>query len=246
MSFARLFRRRRTPKAHAPRARLFLEPLEARDLLSAYLVDRLTDVNPTSGGEGSDLTGDLRYAMTNAQSGDDITFSVTGTINPAAFLPNLTQNVSIDGPGANQLTVNAAFRVFSGATVTLSGLSIGGGTYNAGTLTLSNDTVSGGQGTHGSDGGGDGGGLYNATSGTLTVNSSTISGNTAHQDQYSGGGDGGGIYNAGTLTLTNSTVADNYAFMGGGIFNVGTVTLNDDTLAQNKSTLGGGAEEAAR
>jgi hypothetical protein len=89
---------------------------------------------------------------------------------------------------------------------------------------------------HGHDGGGDGGGIYNT--GTLTVNSCTISGNFAVQDQYSGGGRGGGIFNSGTLTLNNSTVAGNSAFRGGGIYNLGTVTLNNDTISGNSGAEG--------
>ena len=46
-----------------------------------------------------------------------------------------------------------------------------------------------------------GGGIYN--SGTLTLNGSTLSGNSAQE--------GGGIGNRGTLTLVNSTLSANDA-----------------------------------
>ena len=45
-----------------------------------------------------------------------------------------------------------------------------------------------------------GGGIYNAAGGNLTVTNSTIAGNDATNR------DGGGIYNAGTVTVINSTV----------------------------------------
>ena len=48
----------------------------------------------------------------------------------------------------------------------------------------------------------DGGGIYNT--GTLTVQNSTLSGNTT-----GGNGSGGGIYNTGTLTVQNSTLSGN-------------------------------------
>src|SRR5262249_52693710 len=77
-----------------------LEGLETRNLLSTYLVDHLAD-----DGVGMGLNGSLRYAITHAVDGDTITFGVTGTINLNSALPNLTHNISINGPGANLLTV---------------------------------------------------------------------------------------------------------------------------------------------
>jgi hypothetical protein len=65
--------------------------------------------------------------------------------------------------------------------------------------------------------------------GTLTVTSSTLSGNSAVYD-------GGGIYNYGTLTLTDSTLSGNSAtvYGGGGIYNsFGPVTTKNVVLAGN-------------
>ena len=166
--------------------------------------------------------GSLRQALTdaNAQNGDDvITVTATGTINLQSALPDLMSNITINGPGANLLTVRREsggdYRIFtisSGATVAISGLTIsngrgyliqtngplpqvskGAGIYNSGTLTLSHCVVSGNSG-YGL------GGIYN-DSGTLTVSSSAISGNTDV-----------GIYNySGTLTLNDSTISGNTA-----------------------------------
>jgi hypothetical protein len=131
----------------------------------------------------------------------------------------------------------------------------GGGIFNAGTLTLSNSTVSGNNATN--DGGGidnegtmmltnstvsgnnatiDGGGIYNSSTGTMTITSSTVSENNA-------GDDGGGIRNAGgTLTLVNSTVSGNNAGDGGGgIRNgVATLTLVNSTVSGNNANNDGG------
>ena len=108
--------------------------LEARTLLSTYRVDRLTDR-----GEGSDLAGDLRYCITNAADGDRIQFGVTGIIYLSRALPDLTRSISIDGPGANLLTVSDGpascnCRIFTvgGAAVTISGLTIFGGNVGLG------------------------------------------------------------------------------------------------------------------
>src|SRR5262252_8501470 len=80
-------------------------------------------------------TGSLRQAILDANStpgADTINFSVTGTILLESVLPNLADDVTISGPGANALTVQrdsaaSAFRIFtinSGKTVTISGLTI--------------------------------------------------------------------------------------------------------------------------
>ncbi len=114
----------------------------------------------------------------------------------------------------------------------------GGGIINDGTLTLTQVIVSGNRtadgaingqctaahpdGGCGGGSGGDGAGISNGKTGTLTIASSTITGNATGAgaagdhgppDQSPGtsgsGGNGGGISNAGTLTITNSTIADN-------------------------------------
>src|SRR5262249_20589950 len=97
-------RRRRQQRPASPR--LWLEQLEDRSLLSAVTVDRLTANNPTGGGIGSGTAGDLRWCLVESLiRADTINFSVTGTINLAAGLPTLTRSVSIEGPGADQVTV---------------------------------------------------------------------------------------------------------------------------------------------
>ena len=80
----------------------------------------------------------------------------------------------------------------------------------------------------------DGGGIYNY--GILTLNNSTVSGNTSYN--------GGGILNyyAGNMTLNNSTVSGNTSrgTFGGGIYNFGTLTLNNSTVSGNTGYIGGG------
>ena len=69
--------------------------------------------------------------------------------------------------------------------------------------------------------------------GTMTVDSSTLSGN------YSVGY-GGGIYDSGTATVQNSTLTGNSAFGGGGIDNDSTLTVDNSTLSGNSAVDGGG------
>lgn len=129
----------------------------------------------------------------------------------------------------------------------------GGGIFNNGTLTLTNSTVSGNtaqrwgggilngdsrttgltDSTISSNRAGNGGGIFNV--GTLTLTTSTVSGNTANSG-------GGGIVNAATLMLINSTVSDNTATnsRGGGIENGGTLMLTTSTIFGNTAMEGGG------
>jgi VCBS repeat-containing protein len=81
----------------------------------------------------------------------------------------------------------------------------------------------------------DGAGIYN-NSGTLEVNNSTISGNSASLS-----GTGGGIYNSGTLEVDNSTISGNSAAgAGGGIYNGRTATLKNTIVANNTARFNGG------
>lgn len=130
----------------------------------------------------------------------------------------------------------------SGATLALnncivtgnSANSDAGGIYNAGTLTVTNSTVSNNS-TLGRDAE-YGGGIFNAS--TLIVNNSTISGNAA---QFEGGGIYNHIYS--TATITDSTLSANSAgFAGGGVYarDNSTLTVINSTLSGN-STYDGGA-----
>ena len=119
------------------------------------------------------------------------------------------------------------------------GAALGGGLYvNGSALTISTSAIGSDQAAGGADGaygfdgnGGGGGGLYN--SGTLTVTSSNLSGNTSDS--------GGGIYNdsLGTLTVSRTTVSGNSAGGGGGILNFGTLTVSNSTVSGNSAVDGG-------
>jgi hypothetical protein len=254
-SISHLLRPRRGAAAtgrRGPSRSPVLEPLEGRALLATIPVTSPADAGP----------GTLRAAIEHAdldQNQDTITFapSVTGTITLSTVLPNLTTNMIIAGPGASALSVARSgadgtpdFRIFTvttGVEASISGLTItggrestGGGISNAGTLTLTECTLSG----NSADGSGvvfsgHGGGIYN--SGTLTLTDCTLSSNSASGLH---GGSGGGIYNSGALTVTDCTLGSNSAAgeffngSGGGIYNSGTLTVTDCTLSSNSA--GGG------
>src|SRR5262249_24206626 len=195
-----------------------LEVLEARTLLSTCTVTR-----PSDAGLGQGLRGDLRYCINYANGNpgpDAIDVKVTGTIYLKNALLQLATEITMTGPGANLLAVDAggpSIRVFTvpaAGIVSISGLTItggfaflqyGGGIYNAGQLTLTacaiSNNVSDGSATEGAAGGG----IYNT--GTLTVRDSTVSGNRVDSsvaEVY-----GAGIYNSGGLLVENSTVSGN-------------------------------------
>jgi hypothetical protein len=206
----------------------------------------LTVTNILDSGPGS-----LRAEIAAANSGDTINFASsldgqTVTLTSGELLIN--KGLTIQGPGAGQLTVsgNNQSRVFDigglGQSIVLSGLTIsngknlnGGGIYNGGALTVSGCTISNNNDGHPSRGTTFGGGIANH--GFLTVIGCTISNNSCRLW-------GGGIYNAQSLIVSNSTVSSNSvnsAFGdGGGIANTGMVTLTNCTLANNSASEGGG------
>ena len=78
-----------------------------------------------------------------------------------------------------------------------------------------------------------GGGIANNTGGTLTLTTSTVSGNQ-------GGLAGGGVANDGMMEITNSTIAMNNARGGGGFAqatNAASLTITGTIIAQNSANL---------
>ncbi len=89
----------------------------------------------------------MREAITAAQDGDLINFSTlfntTQTINLLTALPDITRSITIQGTGANLLTVrrdfNAAteFRIFTILGSITNGVAISGMTITGGNLSFS-------------------------------------------------------------------------------------------------------------
>jgi hypothetical protein len=187
-----------------------LEALEGR-----WLPSTLTVLNNFDSGHGS-----LRAEIAAAQSGDTVVFapSLDGqTITLTKGELDITKGLTIQGPGASQLTIsgNRASRVFevnASQPVLLSGL----------TISYGNMVSAGGSLT--------GGGILNDT--TLTISGCTISHNYADN--------GGGIANLGTLTVSGCTMSNNGATNGAGILNNGTLTVSGSDILSNRAAYGGG------
>ena len=177
----------------------------------------ITVTNTNDSGPGS-----LRQALANANNGDRINFAVTGAISLTSGGLGITKNVTISGPGFNQLAVNGnqalfAFGVFPQRTVSISGLRIRNaqvGVYNnQGTVSVSNCVLSGNSSA----------GLYNHTGASMTVANSNISNNS-----------GTGADNQGTLTVSSCVLSDN---SNAGISNSGTVTVSNCALIGNSGGM---------
>src|SRR5262245_24935688 len=232
--FHRSQRHRKVRRANHGRAtrRPRFEALEDRCLL-AITVNTLTDEL-----DGSIVDGDisLRDAIAAAPVGGTINFSVTGAINLTLGQLTIGQNLTVTGPGANQLTIDAgrASRVLeiTAGTVGLSGLSVtsgsddyGGGISNYANTTLTGVVIQGNSALLG-------GGLWNV--GTLTITDSAISGNSA--------GYGGGVNNVNSLTIKSSTISGNTATEGGGFYIYGAIstTISHSTISGNSASNWGG------
>ena len=190
---------------------------------------------PVGTGNGCTLREAINAANADADA-ETITFAPAltsggpATISLLTALPIITTDMTIQGPGANLLTVErnsgagTNFRIF---------------TVNTGTVIISGLTIS--KGVLASSG--QGGGIFNNTGATLTINNCAISGN-----QVGSSGFGGGIYSAGTLTLNSSTVNDNHVNTSGGgaggIYDVGPLmNINNSTISGNTTgtdSKGGG------
>ena len=194
-------------------------------------------------------TGSLRQAIIDSNSNsesDTINFSVTGTIALTSGELAINSDLTITGPGVDQLTISGnnnsrVFNIDSGVVVTISGLTIadgntsgdGGGIYNEGEMTIQNCTISNNVTT----GNGNGGGIYNDDE-ILTLTNCTINNNTA--DGY-----GGGIMQYDdTVTLYNCTISGNTSNdHGGGIYvceSSSRAFLNHCTVTLNHAVRGGG------
>jgi hypothetical protein len=237
--------------------RSFLGWLISALLLSAAAAQAATLTVTSAADSGA---GTLRQAILNASPGDTINFAAgITTINLTSGELLINKNLTINGPGANVLTVQrssaALFRIFniSSASITaiIYGLTIAGGQAEIGAGvyciggTITNCVITNNQAV------GDqpkGGGVYCDEG---TVSRCVISGNSATSTNnylYGAFAEGGGIYAVGQSQIDHSTVTNNiltgYYANGAGInANNGSVqncTISGNTAYGHWYASGGG------
>jgi len=236
---------------------------------ATYVVDDTSDLADASPADGvcqtSAGTCTLRAAIqqANANAGAD-----TITL-PAGIFAITLAPASGDDAASGDLDILGALTIVGagqGATIIdANGLDRVIEIYDsAGNVTLRDLTIRNGASAE------DGGGIYNASPGTLRLENVAITGNTTVQE---GGGlhtvngraiinggsvfsnnaarSGGGLYNAGELSpiglpgcveISNATFADNMADSGGGLYNTheGALTITDAAFTDNSSGDYGG------
>ncbi len=151
-------------------------------------------------------------------------------------LPLLTDDIVIEGLGADQLAVRNAFGVVftvgAESNVELSGLTIRDsqrGILNWGNLTVVDTVITANEVPSNQPGAG----IYNT--GVLAVTDSTVSENTARR--------GAGIYSdGGDVQISDTTISNNVAReRGGGIYNLGGfLQINESTIFENRADVSGG------
>lgn len=155
-------------------------------------------------------------------------------------------DLTIDGPGAKTLTVDAdgsgrVFRIAPDTNATIEGLTVtggnvgdsGGGIANGvrSTLAVQNNVISNNEASF------FGAGITNGSDSTLTLTDSTVSDNAA----TGGSGAGAGIFNSGALNVVQSTVSGNTAVSnGGGILNTANAAITNSTISGNTASREGG------
>jgi hypothetical protein len=155
----------------------------------------------------------VSYALTKAAS--KATINVSGIIKD-----NVTISTSVTITGADAPT---------GSPAVLDGTASGGVVYDPGfAVTLDDLSIENGSGNTL-------GGLDNV-GGTVTLNDSTVSGNSSNY--YGAGIDNGANGGGGTMTIVDSTISGN-TFSGGAIYNGGTLTIIDSTISGNTATQAG-------
>jgi uncharacterized repeat protein (TIGR02543 family) len=231
---------------------------------TTYNVNTSTDSTSPCAGTCS-LRGAIIQA--NAASGTHTINLPAGTYNlnltPGELqVGNIAgQNITITGAGSGTTTIHqtiGSYRVFNldpsmlgNIAVSISGITISGGVgdiYGGGgilggwtddSLTVSNCVITGNSTTSGNNGGG----ISWGGGGSLTIQNSTISNNTATQAVGGGVAFNNGAGNPGNLTITSTTFTGNTASsgagagQGGGLFisldTASTASINSSTFSTN-------------
>jgi fibronectin-binding autotransporter adhesin len=191
---------------------------------------------------GSSGAGTLANAISTSHAGDTIVFAhgLNGVIDVGGTALSINHPLTIDGPGANRIIINAeqdsaVFQIddfTSGGTATINGLAIingkasgsGGGIFTLDPLVLKNCVLSGNSAAAA------GGAIYANTS-TVTISGCTITGNSATGTSATFGYEGGiNVLVSKSVTITNTEIIGNTAVHNGG---GGFIETNTSNTAEN-------------
>ena len=192
----------------------------------------------STGDDGNDCLspatpcGTINGAIGKA-AGEDTIFVAEGTYTASGTeVVLIDKSINLVGGWNESFTTQSGISIIDGSNLR-KGIHV-----NPGIIAIvERFTVQNGSATQGSGVTLVGGGIYN--SGTLTLNNSIVSANTAN---YGGGiSNGGGISTlTGTLTINDSMIIGNSSGDGGGIYNTGILTINNSTVSANTADSGGG------
>lgn len=183
-------------------------------------VDRSSMANNTSGFGGAIFAQKGNVSLSRSTLSRNVAFEQGGGIHAANGTVTLANNSAVK--------LNAAGQSFDGGST-----GVGGGVF-AKTVVVTASTVTGNFTLADDDSAnqGSGGGIHATDS--VTVTSSTISGNRTP-------GAGGGIHAGNAVTMTNSTVSNNRAGQFGGGIDMATATITNSTISGNVAAgFGGG------
>ncbi|HET9189661.1 MAG TPA: choice-of-anchor Q domain-containing protein [Rudaea sp.] len=254
--------RKHRPLAAGVAAALALASPVAADAAATWTVNTCDQ-----GYSGSGTTGSLRYAATNAASGDtiDLTGLACSTISLTTGAVMFAQNsITLNGPGMTHLTVTGKYngntekdRIFThtgtgtfavnnlsvskGYSYAATGNAKGGCIYSAGTAYLSHVGAYFCKAFSAASGRAQGGGVYGKSA--VDLKYSVVESNTA-SGAGNVGGYGGGVYSKNSFVAKYSTVSGNTAGnsrgFGGGVFVYGSGTVKASTISGNTAKDNGG------
>ena len=223
------------------------QPVSA-DAATWYVATTGNDLNTCAAANAPCLT--INGAIGKALDGDTIKVAMGTYLGTGTEVVLLDKSVTVLGgwnatftalKGVSIVDGQASRRgmLVSGTTVSIDRFKVqngfhsdqgGGIEHSAGTLTVTNSTVSGNSAGDPCCIGASGGAGIDNTAGTLNLNNSTVNGNTIVLGVT--GYIGSGILNSGDLFINNSTVTGNTN--SAGIYNLaGTLTINNATISGN-------------
>jgi hypothetical protein len=206
--------------------------LEDRRLLAVFTVTNLDDLAVAAPDVAPGTLRQAIYDANNSAGADEIVFDgLSGTLALEEGELVITEALSINGPGMDNLTIDAQLnsRILN-ITATTGDFSITG-------LTLTNGQTTGNNPSR-DDNTYSGGAVRSLTSGLLTIVASRVTGSSTTGFHT----DGGGIYaKDSTVAIAYSVISGNESRLGGGVMSRGgDISISNSIVENNTASLYGG------